>query len=336
MKLDLGDYEQRPTDQIAGFGERLKQLIPSLYEHRCSKNKPGGFFERVEQGTWLGHVAEHIALEIQTLAGMACGYGRTRSTNESGVYYVVFAYQVEKAGIYAAKAAVDIVLALADNIYYDISKDIEELKKINRYEGLGPSSQAIIDACIKRDIPWRRLDKGSLLLLGHGKNQKIIRATVAGTTSNLAVELAADKEETKKMLEHELVPVPKGRIISDTEDLDEIIQELGFPLVIKPVDGNHGRGVSTNIRTREEALKALEMAKQISEDVIAEQYITGADYRFLVINYKLVAVSKRTPAMVMGDGSSTIKELIEKTNADPKRGEGHENILSAIKIDAVH
>jgi cyanophycin synthetase len=333
MKLDIGAYEQRPTNEINGFAERLQSHLPSLYDHECSEKKPGGFLERVKEGTWLGHVIEHVALELQTLAGMNCGYGRTRSVGPKGVYHIVFAYEVEKAGLYAANAAVRMVKALADDDHYNCQKDINELIAINRRYGLGPSAKAILEAARKKNIPYRRLDNDSLILLGHGKNQKLIRSTIAGSTSALGVDFARDKYETKQLLEKESIPVPRGVTFSQLDSLDEIIQKVGWPMVIKPLDGNHGRGVTTNIRSREEAENAFHFAKQVSKYLIAEKYMEGFDYRLLLVNYKLVAVAKRIPAMVMGDGRSTIEELINRTNQDPARGEGHENILTAIKID---
>ncbi len=333
MKLDLGEYEHYPSNKLEGFCERLEELLPSLYDHECSEKEPGGFFKRVKDGTWLGHIAEHIALELQSLAGMYCGYGRTRSTKEPGVYHVVFSYRVETAGVYAAHAAVRIVKALAENISYDVSNDTRELQMINNHEGLGPSTEAIVKEAIKRGIPVRRLDKESLIMLGQGKYQQIIRSTVAATTSSVSVELAAHKEETKTILTREFIPVPKGKIITDVKEMDDVIKEIGFPLVVKPVNGNHGRGVTTNINTKEDTIKAFELASKISNQVIIEKFIEGADHRFLVINYKLVAVAKRLPAMVTGDGSSTIEQLIQQANEDPRRGEDHEKVLTIIKVD---
>ncbi len=333
MKLDLGVYEEKPTNKLNGFAKRLQSLLPSLYEHECSEKKPGGFLERVKEGTWLGHVIEHVALELQTLAGMECGYGRTRSVGPKGIYHVVFAYDVEKAGVYAANAAVNLVKALADEQPYDSTKDIKELMAINRRYGLGPSTRAILKAAHNKNIPYRRLDDNSLVMLGYGKLQKMIRSSLANTTSAMGVEFAHDKDDTKQLLAKESIPVPRGVTFSQLDSLDEIIEEVGWPMVIKPLDGNHGRGVTTNIQTREEAENAFHLAKQVSRYVIAEKYMEGFDFRLLLVNYKLVAVAKRVPAMVMGDGKSTIEELIYKTNQDPARGEGHENTLTTIKID---
>lgn len=333
MKLDLEECEATPTNQIPGFAERIKALMPSLYEHRCSLKEAGGFFERIERGTWLGHVIEHVALEIQSLAGMNCGFGRTRCARPKGVYHVVFAYELEKAGIYAAHAAVRIVQALKDNIEYDLEGDISELKRIRNRDGIGPSTQSILNAAKKLGIPFKRLDNASMFLLGQGVNQKILQATIAATTSGIAIDLASDKEKTKTILSQNYVPVPEGRSVFDKEELGEAIQAIGFPLVIKPVNGNQGRGITTNINNEEQALMAFELAQKISSEVIVERFIRGYDFRFLVINYKLEAVATRTPAMVRGDGYSTIQQLIDETNKDPNRGEGHERILTKIEVD---
>jgi cyanophycin synthetase len=334
MKLDLGDSEDYPTNKIDGFASRLEELMPTLYGHRCSKGKQGGFLERVREGTWLGHVVEHVALELQSLAGMPCGYGRTRSAGARGVYYVVFAYEVAKAGVYAARAAVDIVHALESDRPYDISKDIKELSRINRNEGLGPSTQSLIAEARKRGIPYRRLDEGSLIMLGQGKFQKLMRATMACTTSSIGVELAYDKNETKQILSAGFIPVPEGREIETRQELDAVMEDMGFPLVIKPADGNHGRGVTTRIYSKEQAYEAFQRAKEISKRIIAERFVEGTDYRFLIINYKLAAVARRTPPAITGNNTSTIEQLIEEINRDPRRGEGHEKVLTTVKMDA--
>ncbi len=333
MLLDIEELEERPTDKIDGFLERMKAMLPSLYEHRCSESKPGGFFERVAHGTWMGHVIEHIALEIQTLAGMDVGFGRTRSSDKKGIYYVVFSYWEEKAGIYAAKASVRIAQALIDGTPYDLAEDIQNLREIRERERLGPSTGSIVEEAIKRKIPYIRLNRNSLVQLGYGINQKRIQATIASTTSSIAVEIACDKEDTKNLLEAAEIPVPRGSIIYDEEDLEAAINKIKYPIVLKPVNGNHGKGATTNIKTWEEALEAMAAAKKYGRAIICEKYITGRDHRILVINYKFVAAAIRTPAAVIGDGVSTVQQLIDKVNSDPRRGYGHENVLTAIKID---
>ncbi len=334
MKLDLEEMEQRPTNSIDGFKQRLEKMFPSMIEHRCSVGTRGGFFERVDEGTWMGHVIEHIALELQTLAGMDTGFGRTRGANEKeGVYYVCFTYMEEDAGVYAAKAAVRIAEALADDKEYDLHEDIQQLREIREDTRLGPSTGCIVEEAAKRNIPYIRLNKQSLVQLGYGVNQKRIRATIASTTSNIAVDIACDKEETKMLLEAAEIPVPRGTVIRTEAGLDEAIEKYGYPLVIKPIDGNHGKGNTTNIINREQALKALEAAKQYGRSVIVEKFITGFDFRVLVINHKFICAALRTPASVIGDGKNNIQYLIDEINKDPRRGYGHEKVLTQISVD---
>lgn len=335
MKLDLEEMEQHPTNTIEGFRERLEAMFPTMYSHRCSVGKPGGFFQRVEEGTWMGHVIEHIALEVQTLAGMDTGFGRTRTPEgeKEGVYYVVFSYMEEDAGVYAAKASVRIAEALIEGKEYNLAEDIQQLREIREDTRLGPSTGCIVDEAAKRGIPYIRLNKQSLVQLGYGVNQKRIRATIASTTGNIAVDIACDKEETKALLEAAEIPVPRGTVIRTEVGLKEAVDKFGYPLVIKPIDGNHGKGNTTNINTWEQALKAFDAAKAYSRSVIVEKFITGYDFRCLVINYKFICAALRTPASVVGDGEHTIQWLIDETNRDPRRGYGHEKVLTQITID---
>jgi cyanophycin synthetase len=335
MVLDLEELEERPTNSIPGFLDRLRDMFPSMYAHRCSVGEPGGFFQRVEEGTWMGHVIEHIALEIQSMAGMEVGFGRTRTYGEHGVYNVVFAYMEEKVGRYAADAAVRIAQALVDGKDYDLAEDIQEMREIREAERLGPSTGSIIEEAAARNIPWIRLNRYSLCQLGYGMNQKRIQATVTSQTGSIAVEIACDKEETKYLLEQAEVPVPRGEIIRTEKGLEDAVRYVRYPLVIKPIDGNHGRGITTNIQNWEDAVKAFHAAKEVSRSVIVEKFIVGEDFRLLVIDYKLVAAAKRTPAGVTGNGKSTIQELIDETNADPRRGYGHEKVLTQITIDRI-
>ncbi|RYY85410.1 MAG: cyanophycin synthetase [Chitinophagaceae bacterium] len=334
MKLDLEELEQKPTNNIPGFRERIEQLLPTMVEHRCSEATRGGFFHRVEEGTWMGHVVEHIALELQSLAGMETGFGRTRSTGErEGVYHVVFNYEEEDAGVYAAKAAVRVAQALTDGVAYDVEKDIQELREIREETRLGPSTGSIVAEAAKRNIPFIRLNRHSLVQLGYGVHQKRIRATIASTTSSIAVDLAGDKEDTKNILEAAEVPVPRGVIIRNEEELQEAIDNIGYPMVLKPIDGNHGKGATTNITSWDGALKALADAQKYGRSVICEKFITGYDFRLLVINYKFICAARRTPAAVTGDGKSSIQQLIDEVNKDPRRGYGHEKVLTQITID---
>ncbi|WP_247232081.1 cyanophycin synthetase [Telluribacter sp. SYSU D00476] len=334
MRLDLEELEECPTNLIPGFHDRIQTLLPSLHSHECSEGHPGGFFERVKDGTWMGHVIEHIALEIQTLAGMDCGFGRTRSTGEHGVYNVVFEFKEEKAGVHAARCAVAIAQALINDQPYDIQADVEELKRLYESEKLGPSTSAIVEACVRKGIPHIRLNDDSYVQLGYGSKQKRIEATITSQTSSLAVEIASNKALTKEILSSAGIPVPEGVVIKDESELCDAVKQVGFPLVIKPLDGNHGRGVTTDIRDGESALDAFRLAREHSEEVIVERFIVGSDYRLLVINYKLRAAARRTPACIVGDGTSTIQQLIDKANQDPRRGEGHQNVLTKIVVDA--
>jgi len=333
MVLDLEDMEERPSNKIDGFKERLEKMFPTMYSHRCSVGEPGGFFQRVEEGTWMGHIIEHIALEIQTLAGMDTGFGRTRDYGEKGVYNVVFSYIEESVGRYAAKASVAICEALIEGKEYDLEDDIQRMRELREAERLGPSTGSIVEEAASRGIPWIRLNKYSLCQLGYGANQKRIQATVTSETSSIGVEIACDKEDTKFLLEQAEVEVPRGDIIRRESSLEEACNYVGYPLVVKPVGGNHGRGITVNIKKYEDALVAFRAAKEVSNVVIIEKFITGEDYRILVINYKLVAAAKRTPAHVIGDGKSTVKQLVDKVNEDPRRGYGHENVLTQITIN---
>jgi cyanophycin synthetase len=333
MRLDLEEMEQFPTNKIEGFRERIEAMFPTMIEHRCSEGVPGGFFSRIERGTWMGHVIEHIALEIQTLAGMETGFGRTRETKTPGVYNVVFSYTEENVGMFAAESSVAIAEALIAGIPYDLEADIQKMREIRERVRLGPSTGSIVEEAVSRDIPWIRLGTNSLVQLGYGINQMRFQATITCKTSSIAVDIACNKEQTKKMLDAASIPVANGGICVDEDDLDDVIQKIGYPIVIKPLDGNHGKGASINVKTREDAVDGLAYAKKYSHRVIVEKFITGHDFRVLIIDNKLVAAAKREPAHVKGDGKHTIQLLIEETNKDPRRGYGHENVLTQIDVD---
>ncbi|MEO8794578.1 MAG: cyanophycin synthetase [Daejeonella sp.] len=333
MRLDLEDLEQSPTNKIPGFRERIEQLLPSLQSHRCSPGYEGGLFERIDEGTWMGHVIEHIALEIQTLAGMETGFGRTRETKTSGIYNVVFSYLEESVGVYSAEASVRIAEALISGEEYDLEKDIMAMKKMRERERFGPSTGSIVDEAVARRIPFIRLNSSSLVQLGYGKNQVRFRATMTDKTSSIAVDIAGNKDETKRMLQEQAIPVAKGLTISNMEGLEEALSKVGFPLVFKPLNGNHGKGATINVKTREEAIEAFAFAQKYSNRVIVERFITGYDFRVLVIDNQMVAAAQRVPAHIIGDGEHTIQELIDIENHDPRRGYGHENVLTEITVD---
>lgn len=333
MRLDLEEVEHLPTNKIEGFRENLEKLIPSLITHRCSEGVEGGFFQRVEMGTWMGHVIEHIALEIQTLAGMDAGFGRTRETKTPGVYNVVFSYIEENSGIYAAEQSVEIAQALMEGRDYPIQECIQILKEKRERERLGPSTGSIVEEAVARNIPWIRLGRNSLVQLGYGINQQRFQATITGKTSSIAVDIACNKELTKKMLDDAAIPVPTGDLVTDEEGLESVIRKIGYPIVLKPLDGNHGKGSSINVNDWEAAKIGLQHAQNYGPKVIVERYITGYDFRVLVINHKMVAAARRVPAHIVGDGEKNIQQLIDKENLDPRRGYGHENLLTEISVD---
>ena len=337
MRLDLEDLADRPSDQIPGFYEAISATLPSLIEHFCSPGHRGGFLSRVRQGTYMGHIVEHVALELQTLAGMPTGFGRTRGTVEPGVYQVVFEYQNEQAGRYAARAAVRLCNSLVETGHYpkeELEQDIADLTEFRLDAALGPSTEAIVRAAETKDIPWTSLPTRAMIQLGYGRYQQRVQATLSSKTSILAVELASDKEGTKQILRDAGVPVPRGTVIYYQDELEEAIKDVGgFPIVVKPLDGNHGRGITIDINRHEDAEEAYEAAREVSSGVIIERFYQGRDHRVLMVNGRVVAVAERVPAHVVGDGQSTIEQLIEITNQDPRRGDGHDNLLTRITVD---
>lgn len=337
MRLDLGKLADISSNEIPGFYDGLLKALPTLEGHFCSPGYHGGFLVRVREGTMMGHIIEHIALELQSLAGMDLGFGRTSETSTPGVYQVVFEYSNEKAGRYAGRAAVRLCQSIVDRGRYpqaELEQDVQDLQDFCRQASLGPSTEAIIKEADKRSIPWICLGTRFLIQLGYGIHQKRMQATMSDRTSILGVEIACDKESTKSILADSGVPVPRGTVVNFFDELEDAIELVGsYPIVIKPLDGNHGRGITTNIKTWEAAEAAYDHARQVSRSLIVERHYVGRDYRVLVIDGKFVAVAERVPAHVVGDGKSTIMELLEKTNQDPKRGDGHDNVLTRIELD---
>ncbi|HEX8152906.1 MAG TPA: cyanophycin synthetase, partial [Thermoanaerobaculia bacterium] len=331
-KIDLGPLEEKPSNEIPGFVDGLKSMMPSLIEHRCSEGVAGGFFTRLEDGTWLGHVMEHVALELQSLVGVDVGFGRTRSAGPAGVYNVVYECDERETGILAGEIALELIEALIAREPFPLDQRLGDLRRTNDRRALGPSTRSIVDAAVKRGIPYMRLDEWNLVQLGYGANSKKIQATIASTTRFLGVEVAGDKDLTKLILGFHGLPVPKGRTTRNYEDALTIAEEIGWPVVVKPLDASQGRGIVTNIRCEEELRVAFEDAKRYRATIVVERFIEGDDYRLLVINNKFVAAAKRVPACVTGDGQRTIRQLVDIANRDPRRGEGHENVLTKIKI----
>jgi cyanophycin synthetase len=339
LRLDLEDVSDRKTNEIPGFYEGLQRALPSLVEHFCSPGCRGGFLQRVEEGTMMGHVVEHIALELQTLAGMDVGFGRTRETSTPGIYRVVFEYLDEQVGRYAGRAAVRLCQSMIETGEYpldELEQDLTDLRNLWAQASLGPSTENIVKEAEARGIPWMQLGARAMIQFGYGVNQHRIQATLSDRTGILGVELACDKEGTKNILRDAGVPVPRGVVIYYLDELEEAIEDVGgYPIVIKPLDGNHGRGITININSWHEAEAAYDVAQEASKlrAVIVERFYQGRDHRVLVVDGNVVAVAERVPAHVVGDGRSTISELIDNTNRDPRRGDGHANILTRIDVD---
>ncbi len=334
MVLDINDYEEKPSDVIEGFSERLLELIPSLQQHGCSIGEPGGFVTRLKRGTWAGHIIEHIAIELQCLAGIEVGYGKTFTTLEKGIYIVVFRYQVESAGLKAAKDAISIFESLAQgNKNIDIEKIISELKILRENDMLGPTTWSIVKEAKSRGIPSLRLNNNNYIQLGYGSSQKRIQASMTDKTSSIAVELADEKTETKAHLRKAGIPVPRGVVVSTEAEAIKAFKDINGAVVVKPDVGNHGKGATINVTTEDQLKIAFKAAYKRCDNVIIEEYVEGLDLRLLVINGKLIAAAKREPAHVIGDGKSSIRQLIEQVNLDPHRGYGHEKNLTRIEVD---
>ncbi|GGE94231.1 cyanophycin synthetase [Hymenobacter cavernae] len=340
MKVDLEDFANVWSDAVPGLDSRLMQLFPTMGQPqptveatKYSTKYPPLTHEQLSDGEPLGHVIQHVALELQRMAGMPVYWGKSYPAREEGVEFVVFAYQEERAGRAAAEAAVQIVEALCKEQTIDLQPIIEELHEIREDEFFGPSTWSIVAEAASRNIPYIQLKNSSIIQLGYGCNQKRIQATTSSKTAYFAVEIAGNKNKTKAMLHDAGVPVPRGTTVYSPEGLQDAIEELGYPIVTKPLDGNHGKGATIKIKNWEQALAGLKAAQEYSRAVIVERYVEGDDYRLLVVNGKLIAAAKRTPAAVTGDGVSTIQQLIDQVNTDPRRGIGHEKVLTQIKAD---
>lgn len=333
MVLDIKEYEQRPSSKIEGFSDRLVRLIPSFQQHRCSIGSPGGFIQRLKQGTWAGHIIEHIAIELQCLAGMEVGYGKTFDTAQPGIYIVVFRYRIESAGLKAAQEAVLLFEAAAEGKSVEVEKIVSALKVLREEDMLGPTTWSIVKEAQSRGIPFIRLNEDSYIQLGYGASQKRIQASITSHTSAVAVEIADEKTQVKRLLEKSGIPVPYGQVVLTEEEALSAYNHLGAAAVVKPDVGNHGNGGTINITETDQLKRAFRVAQVYHSHVIVEEYVKGSDFRLLVIDGKFVAAAKREPAHVVGDGKSSITALIEEVNRDPHRGFGHEKVLTQIEID---
>jgi cyanophycin synthetase len=339
MLVDLGVLERYPSNAIPNFTDALVGLLPTLEEHACSLGRRGGFITRLRDGTWAGHIAEHIALELQNLAGTDVRHGKTRSAETDGQYNVIYEYREEQVGIEAGKIAVRLVNHLVapddSDQAIDLMAELERLILLAERLAFGPSTQALIDEAVSRDIPYIRLDRFSLVQLGQGMHQQRIRATMTSETSGIAVDIASDKSLTNRLLDSAGLPVPRSEVVATEDDAVAAARRIGHPCVVKPLDGNHGRGVGLDLRSEDDVRTAFGVAlgQSRSGDVVVESYIAGNDYRVLVIGGRMAAVAERVPASVTGDGTLTVRQLVDEANADPRRGIGHEKVLTKIRLD---
>jgi len=333
--VDLQQLHGVMSDQLPGLNERLASWLPSLAEHRCSTGQRGGFLKRLASGTSLGHVLEHVTLELQSLAGTPVSFGRARETSQSGVVRVVVEYREEELARACLKTAHELVLAAVEDRPFDVAAEMKRLEDLAHDVCLGPSTGSIVRAAEARGIPVRRLNTGSLVQLGTGARQRRILTAETDRTGAIAESIAQDKELTRTLLRQVGVPVPSGRPVTDAEDAWEAAQEIGVPVVVKPQYGNQGRGVITNLSTKAQVLAAFANAREEGSCIMVEKFAPGADYRLLVIGNKLVAAARREPAHVIGDAQHTIRQLVDEVNRDPRRSDDHATVLTKIKLDQI-
>ncbi|HEV7147478.1 MAG TPA: acetate--CoA ligase family protein, partial [Pedococcus sp.] len=338
LVLDLGVLEGYPTDTLDGFTDNLLELLPGLENHTCSRGVKGGFIERLREGTWVGHVAEHIALQLQQEAGHDLRRGKTRAVKGvTGRYNVIYDYNDETVGLAAGILAVRLVNHLVQpEPDFDFSEELDEFLRRAQRAAFGPSTAAILEEAVARDIPYIRLNSASLVQLGQGVHAQRIRATMTSKTGALAVDIASDKDMTTRLLASAGLPVPKQETVRNPDAAVAAARRIGFPVVVKPLDGNHGRGVCLDLVSDQDVRDAFVVAEGESRRgyVIVESFVTGRDYRCLIVDGRMQAIAERVPAHVIGDGVSTVSELVDLTNADPRRGVGHEKVLTRIKVDA--
>jgi cyanophycin synthetase len=344
LRVDLGELEEWPTGRLGrGFTDALLETLPGLEEHGCSYGEPGGFVRRLteEEGTWLGHVLEHVAIELQNIAGLRVTFGKTRSAAEAGQYDVVYEYWQREEGLEAGRLAIDLLHHLLpaelrppeSKVPFDWAEQRDDFIRYAQRRALGPSTAALVAAAKERDIPWLRLNEYSLVQLGHGRYQRRIQATVTSETRQIAVEIASDKDETNRILSDLGLPVPAQRLVYGVEQAVRAAEKIGYPVVVKPLSANHGRGVSINLEEADQVRAAFEQAQAHGRSILVESFVQGFDHRMLVVDGALVAVAKRVPGHVVGDGRSTVEELMEELNRDPRRGIGHEKVLTRIEFD---
>jgi len=334
--VDLEDLDEVPSSAIPGFTDRLLALLPSLIEHRCSLERRGGFVERLREGTYMAHIAEHLTIALQNLAGHDVGFGKARMVHGMPRHYrIVVAYKTERVVQRALELAIELVTRAAQQQPFDVDRAVAELRALAAREALGPSTRAIVEAAQRRMIPTLRLtDEANLFQLGWGVRQRRIQATTTSQTNTIAVEIASDKQLTKALLDEAGLPVPQGQKVASVEEAQAVARALGGPVVVKPLDANQGKGVSTAVFGDAAVAQAFERAEGFGTQVMAESFVEGDDYRVLVVGDQVVAVARRVPPHVVGDGRATVRQLVERENANPARGEDHENVLTKIRLDA--
>jgi cyanophycin synthetase len=321
--VDLGSLNDASSEEIPGFNEKLKALLPGMYAHRCSEGVEGGFFQRLDRGTYPAHILEHVTLELQTLAGHKVGYGKARHTCVDGLYKVIVRYIDEAVAEASLRSARELLLALYAGGDFDVKAEVEKLQQIADRNALGPSTTAMVEAAKERGIPWRRLQPGrSLIQFGQGAKQRRIWTAETDRTGAIAEYIAQNKDLTRATLKMAGVPVPEGRTVSDPDDAWDAAEDIGIPVVVKPLDANHGRGVFIDLETKEQVTESYHQALKEGSAVMVEKFIPGSDHRLLVVGKNMVAASRGDPAVVVGDGKQTIIELVEsQLNSDPRRGD---------------
>ncbi|HEX7242672.1 MAG TPA: cyanophycin synthetase [Longimicrobiaceae bacterium] len=332
--LRLGSLEDVTSDMIPGFTDRLLEAVPTLHEHPCSRGERGGFVERLREGTHLPHILEHVALELQTLAGSDVSFGRVVESGDEGVWWLIVAYEEEDVGLQSVRDAVRLVRGCIAGEVPDAQEMVEDLHDLLEDVRLGPSTAAIVEEAQRRGIPVRRLNNSSLVQLGLGKNLRRIQAAMSDYTSAIGVEIAQDKDDTRRVLRNIGLPAPEGDTATTLDGAIEVAHEIGFPVLLKPLDASHGRGISGRLDDDEAIRRAWPASSAYGRRVVVESFVTGRDHRVLVVDGKMVAVAERVPAHVVGDGRSTVRELITAANRDPRRGKGHTKVLTRLPDDA--
>lgn len=333
MRLDLQELADQHSAALPGLTESLLRYLPGLREHHCSRGRPGGFVERLQEGTYVGHIVEHIALELSERAGIGVTFGKTVAHQPPRVYSVAVAYKSEAGMRFLLAKAVDLAQAVIDGVPFDLDACLRQARELAAEYEIGPSTRAILDAAERRGIPWVRLNDANLIQLGYGKHRRLIQAAMTSSTSAVGVEIAADKELTKELLRGASVPVPAGTVVRTKDAAVQAARDMDGPVVVKPLDGNQGKGVSLNLRSPLEVAAAFDIAREYSRCVLVEEMLHGRDYRVLLVDGKVIAAAEREPANVMGDGRSTVAQLVERENRNPLRGDGHEKPLSKLRLD---